>query len=209
MGILSELVKKPWLAEQTVGNGLPDHLHDQGAFFLPAGKVGLRVFLVVVTVVLTLLVIGYADRMTYSTWRSMPEPWILWLNTVVLILSSAALQWARTNAGRDRIDGVKSGLYLSGVLTLVFLLGQLVAWRQLYGLGYFAAANSANAFFYLLTALHGLHLFGGLVALGRSTARMWRGAAAVDLRLSVELCAAYWDYLLLVWLILFGLLIFS
>jgi len=207
--IFGELVKKPWLEEQVTSDGLPTHLHDQGAILLPAGKVGLRVFLVVVTVVFTLLIIGYADRMTYSTWRSVPEPWILWLNTVVLILSSATLQLARSSAGRDRIEGVKSGLYLSGVLTFVFLAGQLLAWRQLYGLGYFAAANSANAFFYLLTALHGLHLAGGLVALGRCMGRMWRGATAVDLRLSVELCATYWDYLLLVWLILFGLLIFS
>ena len=68
------------------------------------------------------------------------------------------------------------------------------------------AANPANSFFYLVTAIHGLHLLGGLVALGRTIAKLWRGADLPKLRLSVELCALYWHFLLLVWLVLLGLL---
>ena len=71
-------------------------------------------------------------------------------------------------------------------------------------LGLFSAANPANAFFYLLTALHGLHLLGGLVAWGSTTAKVWRGVDVGDVRLSVELCTVYWHFLLLVWLVLFG-----
>jgi cytochrome c oxidase subunit 3 len=33
------------------------------------------------------------------------------------------------------------------------------------------------------------------------------GVELVDLRLSVELCTVYWLYLLLVWLVLFGVLL--
>lgn len=209
MNLFHELGKKPWLVDPKYDTSQPDHLHDSEAFFLPAGKVGLRVFLCVVTVIFTLSIIAYVDRMTFATWRTMPEPWLLWVNTVILILSSGALQMAKLNAAQGRIERVKLGLYLNGGLTLIFLVGQLLAWRQLNDQGYFAAANAANAFFYLLTALHGLHLLGGLAALGRSIMRLWRGATVIDLRLSIELCATYWDYLLLVWLILFGLLIFS
>jgi cytochrome c oxidase subunit 3 len=71
--------------------------------------------------------------------------------------------------------------------------------------GYFLASNPANSFFYLLTGAHGLHVLGGLAALGRTIARMWRGIAVERLRLSVELCAIYWHFLLLVWLIVFAL----
>ena len=84
------------------------------------------------------------------------------------------------------------------------MVGQLVAWRQLGAAGYFLATNPANTFFYLLTALHGLHVFGGLVALGRTGERCGGGD---DVRLSVELCAIYWHFLLVVWLLLFGLLL--
>ena len=72
--------------------------------------------------------------------------------------------------------------------------------------GYFLAANSASAFFYLITAIHGLHLLGGLVVLGRTGTRVWHGADTGRVRLSVELCSLYWHFLLLVWLILFALM---
>ena len=81
-----------------------------------------------------------------------------------------------------------------------------MAWRQLDMLVAFNITNPAIGFFFLITALHGLHLLGGLVALGRTTAKVWRGFDVVPVRLSVELCTVYWHYLLLVWLVLFGLL---
>ena len=72
-------------------------------------------------------------------------------------------------------------------------------------------ANPANAFFFLLTGLHVLHLFGGLVAWYKTSARLWRGVdgatALAKVRLNVELCAVYWHFLLIIWLILFGLML--
>lgn len=205
MGIFRELTRKPWLTDP---DGI-DVLHEQEVFALPSGKVGLRVFLATVTVIFSLLTISYVDRMTFSTWRPMPEPWVLWLNTAMLIGSSLALQWARNNTRSDNLNGVRDGLIWGGVLTFAFLTGQLYVWQQLTALGYYADANTANAFFYLLTAVHGVHLLGGLVAWGRCAIRMWRGSTVTDLRLSVELCTIYWHYLLLVWLIMFGLMLFS
>ncbi len=68
-------------------------------------------------------------------------------------------------------------------------------------------SNPANSFFYLLTALHGLHLLGGMWVWARTTFRMLTGANAESVRLSVELCTVYWHYLLLVWVALFALLL--
>ena len=86
---------------------------------------------------------------------------------------------------------------------LLFLFGQILAWRQLNTAGYFLAGNPANAFFYLLVALHGLHLSGGLLALGRCVHGVWRGNYRRDrVRHNVALCAAYWHFLLFVWLCL-------
>jgi cytochrome c oxidase subunit 3 len=104
---------------------------------------------------------------------------------------------------------VKIGLLAGGGFAIVFLTGQLVAWQQLVALGYYAATNPANAFFFVMTALHGLHLFGGLVALGRTADKVLRGFDVDQVRLSVELCAVYWHFLLAVWLILFGLMLFT
>jgi cytochrome c oxidase subunit 3 len=71
---------------------------------------------------------------------------------------------------------------------------------------YFEMTNPAIAFFYLITGLHGLHLLGGLVAWGRTVARVWGDFDVAKIRHSVELCTLYWHFLLGVWVVLFGLL---
>jgi cytochrome c oxidase subunit III len=205
VSFLHQLMEKPWVK----GEGSVVALHDGRAFPLPTVKLGLRVFLAVVTVLFSLLVVAYADRMSAADWRSLPVPWLLWLNTVMLILSSVALQWAWGGARWGQIDVVWVGLLVGGVFAFAFLVGQLLAWQQLAAVGYFAATNPAVAFFYLITALHGLHLLGGLVAWGRTTVKVWRGFEVGQVRLSVELCAVYWHFLLLIWLVLFGLLLFT
>ena len=166
-------------------------------------------FIVVASVLFSLFIVVYSDRMALWDWRPVPEPWLLWLNTAVLIFSSVALQRALASARRGQMDDVRIGLVTGCVLALAFLAGQLVVWQQLIDLGYFAASNPANAFFYLLTALHGLHLLGGLVACGRTITKVWHGSAVAEVCLSLELCTVYWHFLLVIWFILFGLLLFT
>ncbi|MGH6822095.1 MAG: cytochrome c oxidase subunit 3 [Methylocella sp.] len=195
------LAAKPWLETGPIG--------DSGASSLPAAKIGLAVFLAVVGSLFALLISAYSMRMEMGEWKPAPVPKLLWLNTGVLIMSSAALQWAQVAARRGRMDGVRAGLLAGGVFTFAFLAGQLVAWRQLDAAGYYLTANPAAAFFYLITGVHGLHLLGGLVALGRTMDKAWQGVAVGKMRLSVELCATYWHFLLFVWLVLFGLLLLT
>ncbi len=205
MNIFRQLTEMPWVKDE----GTVVDLHDGRAFALPVEKLGLRVFLVVVGVVFTLLVVVYADRMALGDWQPLPEPWLLWLNTAILVLSSVAFQTALVAANRGRRDGVRKWLRAAGVLAIAFLAGQLLAWQQLVALGYFAATNPANAFFYLLTAMHGLHMVGGLVAWGRTSAKVRRGVEVTEVRLSVELCTIYWHFLLMIWLVLFTLLLLT
>ncbi len=205
MNLFRQLTEKPW----ETGPGTPADLHDGGAFSLPTPALGLRVLLTVITVLFSLLIVAYADRMGLGDWRPLPEPWLLWLNTAMLILSSAALHWACVGARRGQIASVKDGLLAGGVFACAFLAGQLLVWQRLVALDYFAATNPAYGFFYLVTALHALHLLGGLVAWGRTTAKAWQGFETGKLRLSVELCAVYWHFLLVVWLVLFALLLFT
>ena len=195
------LASKPWLEE-----GLAADLREESVSSLPAAKVGLGIFLAVAGSLFALLISAYSMRLNLTDWRALPVPSLLWFNTGVLIVSSVALQWAYMAARRNDLDGVVVGLFAGGASAVTFLVGQLLVWQQLNVAGYFLASNPANAFFYLITAAHGLHLIGGLVALGRTTARMWLGVEMIQLRLSVELCAIYWHFLLLVWLVLLGLL---
>ena len=193
---------KPWVSQRSVAT-----VDGDGALQSPTVKVGLWVFLGVATSLFALLISAYHMRMMEADWVKVAVPKVLWLNTAVLILSSIAMQWTRSAAQRGQIDGVRTGLIAAGVFAFSFLAGQLWAWQQLNASGYFVAANPANAFFYLLTALHGLHLLGGLWVWGRTTIKVLRGVEVGKVRLSVELCTVYWHYLLLVWLVLFAVLL--
>ena len=205
MGLFSQLAEKPWTPEQAA----IDDRHKGVEFSLPTPQFGLRVFLGFVTVIFTLFVVVYVERMVFADWKPMPEPWLLWVNTAILVISSIGLQWAWVSADKGDADGVKKGLYLGGVLAFAFLTGQLLVWQQLVDLGYYASSNPASAFFYLFTALHAVHLLGGLVAWGRTAIKVKSGMDVAKVRGSVELCAVYWHFLLVIWIVIFGLLLFT
>jgi cytochrome c oxidase subunit 3 len=195
------LFTKPWLEV-----GVPAGVPIVEPSTPKAARVGLAVFLVVVGSLFALTVSAYLMRAGLGDWRPVRLPGILYVNTFTLLVSSLALETARTGARRGDLDSVRTGLLAGGFTALLFLAGQLVAWWQLNAEGYYLASNPANAFFYLVTALHGVHVAGGLVALGRVTWRMQKGAGVAALRAGVGLCATYWHALLLIWLVLLGLL---
>lgn len=190
---------KPWLKTGDIGD-----FPEEGTFSQPAAKVGLLTFLCVATSIFGLFVVSYNFRMELNDWLSAPKPGLLWFNTALLIFSSVAFQWARVAGRQNDLERVRLGLIAGGISSLAFLAGQLLVWRQLSAAGYYLAANPANDFFYLITALHGVHVLGGLWVWGRTVARMFAGE---DVRLSIELCTVYWHYLLVVWIVLFGLLL--
>ncbi len=198
---------QPWVAtSSTVG------VNDIGFTTTPSlavanAKIGLGVFLAVATSLFALFVSAYLIRMGLADWRPLPDPSILWWNSAVLVLGSVSLQWAVVAGRREDVAKLRIGLIGGGLCAVVFVAGQLIAWSQLTAAGYFLGNNPANSFFYVLTALHGLHLLGGLVAWGRTMLRSVDGADFARVRLGVELCAAYWHFLLLVWLVLFGLML--
>jgi cytochrome c oxidase subunit 3 len=200
------LTAKPWLEVGVSGDA-------RGAepSVRPIG-VGLGAFLVVAGSLFSLLVSAYSMRKGMVDWQSLPMPTVLWFSTGLLILGSVSLQTAVIAARRGKHDAIRAGLLAAGVASLGFLGGQLLAWRELAASGRFTAADPATAFFYLLTAVHGLHVLGGLVALCRTTIKAFVLSAACtpralgELTLSVKLCAAYWHFLLLIWLVLFSFL---
>ena len=202
MSVFQQLFAKPWVTEQ----GKIDDLYPGRTSPASARKAALQVFLAVVAVVFLLQVVAYGDRMAYEDWRPAPQLGLLWANTLVLILSSVAMQWALASVRLGRMDAMRTGLFAGGMFTFVFLFGQFLAWRQLATMVFFDLTNPAIGFFYLITGVHGLHLLGGLVAWGRIVVRVWANSDVAKIRQSVELCTIYWHFLLLVWLVLFGLL---
>jgi cytochrome c oxidase subunit III len=207
IALVRQLTVRPW--ELQVAGA-----HETGtdASEYPKAKVGLWVFLAVVSSLFALFMSAYYMRMGHghvaSDWQPVIEPQVLWLNSAMLIASSVSMQWARANLLRGQPERTFQALLASGLFTFAFLAGQWFAWQQLETSGFFSPRNPALAFFYLLTAVHALHLLGGLFVWARTLSRMRRrGFELIDAHLSLELCAIYWHYLLLVWLVLFALLL--
>ena len=192
---------QPWDAQAAVSQ-----VGGDAATPSPA-KMALWVFLGVATSLFVLFVSAYAMRLGLADWTPLPRPRLLMLNTALLVGASLAMEWTVHATRRAQRDNMRRGLWASGLLSFGFLAGQLFVWKQLHDAGYFVSSSAATAFFYLLTAVHGLHVLGGLVAWGRASARAWRGTDPARMRLGVELCATYWHYLLAVWVVLYALLV--
>lgn len=176
----------------------------------PLPRVALYVLMAVIGVLFSLFSVAYIGRMAYGDWRILPEPTLLWFNTGVIMLSSFAFSRATINAREGDIKRTREYLLLAGVLTFGFIIGQLFVWRELVSFGYFVSTNPSYAFFYLLTALHILHLFGGLIAWLVVTYKSFIPQKETsDFSLKVNLCAIYWHFLLIVWALLFVMLLLT
>lgn len=205
MSLFSRLTEKSW-------EGPSADAVDPASYRPPAARVAVVVYFGVITVLFGLISSAYVMRMgmqgmghgAMGDWRPMPEPPLLWVNSLVLLLSSLAWEAARLGVRQERTDLMRRSMLGAGILGILFLAGQLLLWREFVQAGYYASSNPANAFFYLITALHGLHIAGGLFFWIRAVLGLRAGA---DVRLPVELCAVYWHFLLLVWALMLALLI--
>jgi cytochrome c oxidase subunit III len=147
-------------------------------------------------------------------WKHLAIPELLYFNTAVLAASSLTLEVGRRRiAAFMRTAGSVGGnprLWLEGTLALglVFLAGQLLAWRHLAESGFYLATNPSSSFFYVLTAGHGLHLFGGLFGLLLVLHRL-SGPAPTLRKSTIRAAAYYWHFMGVLWIYLLLLLRFQ
>ncbi len=183
-----------------------------------ARQVGLWAFIGVVCALFGLFAAAYLMRITYDDWRVLPPvPWQLWLSTALLVAGDVAWPLAAASARRHRHALAMRLGVLGWLLALAFLGSQVAAWQAMAAQRIVVISGPAAGFFYMLTALHGVHVLGGIVAagwmLGPAGARR-AAASPAELQFASErrlaegfsLCARYWHLLLALWLGLFALL---
>jgi len=144
-----------------------------------------------------------------SDWHHLTLPSILYWNTLVLLASSVTLELSRRRVavfmgGPRTLDlSPARWLYVTAFLGVVFVVGQYVAWLQLRSQGLYLATNPNSSFFYLLTALHGLHVLGGLIGLSYVIRRLNRVALR---RSTLDSFSYYWHFMGILWVYLLLLL---
>jgi cytochrome c oxidase subunit 3 len=147
-------------------------------------------------------------------WQHFTLPRILFFNTLVVLASSASLYLGRPRspATVDRSGTVTAvdaphlnWLYLTIGFGFLFLVGQIVASRNLVDQGITLASGPSSSFFYLLTAMHGLHLLGGLAGLLYVVYRVRRSTTERAVR-AFRAASLYWHFMTVLWMYLFALL---
>lgn len=188
--------------------------HDPPSGDLSAGPVrpgaaaatALWVFMGVVTMLFSLSSLAYVLRLDGVDGYPLALPWQLWLSTALLAVGGLALQGASLAARRGHRSGAHALWLAGGVFTLAFLGAQLWAWSGMQAARVTLTGNPAGSFFYMLTALHGLHVAGGIVAWLLVTRIFGSAADPAGIAWRITLCARYWHLLLLVWASLFAMM---
>ena len=191
------------------GRGGDDSSDSGSSFPLSKGQIGLWVLLTAVIMLFAGLSSAYIVLRGVPAWQNIQLPWLLWPNTAVLLLSSMAIDISRRAIRRNDVQSMKRWLAVGGVLGFAFLAGQLAAWRQLVHAGVYVPSTLQSGFFYILTGLHGLHLLGGVVALGVVFEKAVKDRLTAFNYEPLKLCATYWHVMDGLWVYLFLLLLLT
>ncbi len=176
-------------------------------------RIGAWLAIASIVMLFTALISSYIVRSASGDdWVPIAMPKVLWLSTALILISSVTMEISRRSLKSVNDAGYGRWLIATAVLGLAFLGAQLLAWRQLARQGVYMASNPHSSFFYLFTAAHGLHLLGGLVALGYLVLRTTnkRGTPEGELRRAgaADAASIYWHFMDGLWVGLFLLLFF-
>jgi cytochrome c oxidase subunit III len=139
-----------------------------------------------------------------ADWESVRWPPVLWLDTLILAASSATLARSRRYLAAGRRADYRHWWGVTTILGVLFLVGQLLAWRQMSNAGLFIASSAPSSFFYVFTAAHGLHVLGGIAAL---LLIAFDSSRRLGLETASRVVALYWHFLGAIWVLIFALLL--
>ena len=175
---------------------------------LPAGPypMGLMAILATVAMLFAAFTAALLIRRTGADWTPVELPMIVWINAVVIVLSSGLVETSKQRLGHADAESAPLWLSMAGVLGLLFLTGQWVAWRALISQGVLLPSSPHAAFFYMLSAVHGAHVIGGLGALAWTLKRALGGGYTAASHAGLTHAAIYWHFVGAVWIYLLILL---
>jgi cytochrome c oxidase subunit 3 len=199
---------------------------------LRRGRIGVAVCIVLVTALFAGLTVAYVARQhallydpdhlrSFPTWKALALPYLqLWINSLLLVLSSIALELARRGMLKKaefahmgivppRLETDFPWLTLTMALGVAFLGGQLLVWNVLRAHGVFHVSNPSSTFFIAFTGLHAVHLAGGLIVLLYTACGSWLHMKFESQRINVEVTSWYWHFMGVLWFGIFALLHFA
>ena len=200
--LFDTLIQKPWEKEQAE----IDNYHEGRTFNISPQKSAVIIIFGVATVLFSLIFTGYLYTLPpEQDTRYLLKPNLLWINTIVLFFVTYYFSKVTNDLKKRQTSKVKKNLIFVGVLSYLFLFGQVIFWFQLMKSGNYASTNSYFSSFYFFTALHGMHLLGGLFFWGKVSSRVMKldKDKILNEEKNISALSLYWTYLLVVWIVFF------
>ncbi len=200
--LFGTLLDKPWDKEQAT----IDNAHEGKTFDLSVQKSAVLIIFGIATVLFSLVFTSYLYTLSPSQDTNyLLRPNLLWINTLILFLVTYFFNKVTNDLEKKNTSKIKRNLLIIGGLTYLFLFGQIIFWFQLLKSGNYVSTNSYFANFYVFTALHGLHLLGGLLFWGKVSSKVLKleHNKILEQEKNISALSIYWTFLLIVWLLFF------
>lgn len=172
-------------------------------------KFALWLFCVSVVMIFGALTSAYIVRQGEGNWLIFDLPRLFWINSGIILASSATMHWAYLSAKRDNLEAVKLATIITTMLGIAFLVGQFMAWGNMVDNKVYLVGNPSGSFVYILSGLHGLHIVGGVVFLLFLLGATFKYKVHSKNLNQIEMCATYWHFLGGLWLYLFVFLLLT
>ncbi len=201
--LFGTLVQKPWESERAS----IDNAHQGKTFDISLQKSAVIIIFGVATVLFSLLFTGYIYTLPpEQDTNYLLRPNLLWINTLILFFVTYFFSKITSDLDNKKTLKIKKNLLIVGGLSYLFLFGQVIFWFQLIKSGNIVSTNSYFSSFYFFTALHGLHLLGGLFFWGKVSSRILKlenGKKILEEQKNISALSLYWTFLLIVWIMFF------
>jgi cytochrome c oxidase subunit 3 len=172
-------------------------------------RFALWLFIVSIVMIFASLTSAFIVRRSEGNWLEFDLPSLFWINTVILLLSSATMHYSYYSAKKDNLSNLKIGIVATLLLGLAFLYLQYKAWGQLVDMKVFLVGNPSGSFVYIISGLHGAHIVAGVIFLVIVFIMTFRDKIHSKNMLWMEMCSTFWHFLDGLWLYLFFFLILN
>jgi len=196
------LLQKPWESERAA----IDNAHEGRTFNISVQKSAVIIIFGIATVLFSLIFTSYIYSLPpEQDTKYLLRPNLLWVNTLILFFVTYFFGKITNDLKKKKTSKVKKNILIIGILSYLFLFGQVVFWLQLMKSGNYVSTNSYFSSFYVFTTLHGLHLLGGLFFWGKVSSKVFKldQNKILEEEENISTLSLYWTYLLIVWLMFF------
>jgi cytochrome c oxidase subunit 3 len=175
-------------------------------------RVGMGLILLVVLMTFGGLIGAYVVLATNQAleWKPFSLPFQVWISTALIIVSSIDYELAKKSLLEGNQSKARKWFLITAILGAVFIASQLLAWFNLVNQGYYATGNPYAGLFYILTAVHAVHVVGGIISLVFIVLKTQVTTDDADELLKRQWFARvvgwYWHFIGVLWLVLFALL---